>query len=185
VQGATTIELTSEQLKQASSSSLWIQGGLPDDPILQTLFPEQYAFGALRCATDNVNGDNVEYIRFPSGSRHVYCFAYYVTPPPTSGTIVVEKAIDGADGVGGTFTFEGNISYTEDHRFSLNATSGNPARRPSTGPRRGPARPPGPCVSWSPRDGGSRAWSAPRAAVRSSRTRPPRRWRSPCSPATP
>jgi hypothetical protein len=31
------------------------------------------------------SGNNVEYIKYPSGSRHIYCFAYYVTPPPTSG----------------------------------------------------------------------------------------------------
>ena len=75
-------------------------------------FADEYGFGALRCATDNVNGDNVEYIAFPTGSRHVFCFAYYVTPPPTSGTIVVRKEVSSPAGADQTFTFEGNVSYT-------------------------------------------------------------------------
>ena len=56
-------------------------------------FADEYGFGALRCAIDNLNGDNVEWIQFPAGSRHVYCYAYYVTPPPTSGTIIVRKQV--------------------------------------------------------------------------------------------
>ena len=65
--GATTIELTDEQRQQASaSSSLWAQGGTPDDPVLAQKFPgPQYGFAALRCATDAVNGDNVEYHLLP------------------------------------------------------------------------------------------------------------------------
>ena len=51
----------------------------------------EYGFGALRCATDNVNGDNVEYVAIPRRLTHVFCFAYYVKPPPTGGTIVIRK----------------------------------------------------------------------------------------------
>ena len=100
VQGATTIELTDDQATRAgaSGSQLWIQGGTPTDPVLVDDFGETYAFGALRCATDNVNGDNVEYIKYPTGSRHVYCFAYYVVPPPTSGTIVIRKVVSSPTG---------------------------------------------------------------------------------------
>ena len=69
----------------------------------------------------------MEFVAFPSGSRHVYCFAYYVTPPPTSGTIVIRKEVSSPAGADQTFTFEGNLSYTPDHRFSLTVDDGAPA----------------------------------------------------------
>jgi uncharacterized repeat protein (TIGR01451 family) len=127
VQGATTIQLTEDQLKQAKKSALWIQGGTTTDPVLNIPFPDTYAFGALRCATDNLNGDNVEYIAYPTGAEHVYCFAYYVVPPPTAGTIVIRKEVSSPADADQTFTFEGNISYTSDQRFPLTVTDGKPA----------------------------------------------------------
>ena len=56
--GATTIELTNAERKQASSrSQLWAQGGTPDDPVLAHTYPERrYGFGALRCANSAVRG---------------------------------------------------------------------------------------------------------------------------------
>ena len=91
IYGAETIKLTKEQADLASQSSkLWIQGGTPTLPITD---PETYAFGALRCATDNLNGDNVEWISYPPDDAHVFCFAYYVKPAPTSGTINVVKEV--------------------------------------------------------------------------------------------
>ncbi len=51
---------------------------------------------ALRCSNDAWNGDNVEYIDFPAGDTHVDCYAVYVEPPPTSGTIVVRKQVTGS-----------------------------------------------------------------------------------------
>ncbi len=92
--------------------------------MLNAQFPNQYGFGALRCATDNVNGDNVEYIQFPDNVEHVYCFAYYVQPPPTSGTIIVTKHVSDPANANQTFTFEGNVSYTSDHRFGLEVKNG-------------------------------------------------------------
>jgi hypothetical protein len=69
-----------------------------------------YGFGAFRCAIDNLNGDNIEWIGYPSGYRHVYCYYYAVIPPPENGTIVVQKQLAGAaDSV--TFPFQGNVSY--------------------------------------------------------------------------
>lgn len=128
VAGATTIELTNDQTTKSAQGNLWIQGGTPTDPVLFGPYPETYAFGALRCATDNVNGDNVEYIKFPAGSRRVYCFAYYVVPPPTSGTIVIRKEVSSPADADKSFTFQGNISYTPDQRFTLNSSTASPAR---------------------------------------------------------
>jgi hypothetical protein len=69
-----TITLTEEQAKLAATgNTLWLQGGTPTDPVLDKLYPNQYGFGALRCAIDNLNGDNVEWIAYPTGARHVLC----------------------------------------------------------------------------------------------------------------
>jgi uncharacterized repeat protein (TIGR01451 family) len=130
IAGAVTITLTEAQAKLAAAgSSLWIQGGTPTDPVLDTPFPGQYGFGALRCAIDDLNGDNVEWIAYPTGTRHVFCFAYYVKPPPTSGTIVVKKQV--LDAPAGTpsqsFPFAGNISFNNGGKFSLAAALGKPS----------------------------------------------------------
>jgi Domain of unknown function (DUF5979) len=94
IEGATTVELDQQQADIAATpNSLWIQGGTPTDPILDEQHPGLYGFAALRCAVDNLNGDNVEWIGYPSGARHVFCYAYYIQPPPTSGTIVVRKEV--------------------------------------------------------------------------------------------
>jgi hypothetical protein len=131
LEGAETIHLTHDQVEQATSrDKLWIQGGVPGAPI--TGDQDAYAFGALRCATDILNGDNVEWIGYPEGGvDHVFCFAYYVSPAPTSGTIVVEKRIVGPDGTPPqTVRFTGNISYetTPDGTgfFDLTASLSNP-----------------------------------------------------------
>ena len=113
VAGATTVELTSDQRAQASKSSLWVQGGLPTDPVLAQTYPgPEYGFGTIRCATDNVNGDNVEYVFFPTGVRHVFCYAYYVKPPPTTGVITIRKQVTGTPaGANPAFPFNGSISF--------------------------------------------------------------------------
>jgi len=113
VAGATTVELTSDQRAQASKSSLWVQGGTPTDPVLAGPYPgPEYGFGTLRCATDNVNGDNVEYVFFPTGVQHVFCYAYYVKPPPTTGVITIRKQVTGAPaGANPAFPFNGSISF--------------------------------------------------------------------------
>ena len=121
IAGATTIELTDEERQQASvSSSLWAQGGTPQDPVLAQKFPgPQYGFAALRCATDAVNGDNVEYLYFPAGVTHIFCYAFYVVPPPTSGTITIQKRVVGAPaGENPAFAYNGSISFDPDG-FSL------------------------------------------------------------------
>ena len=121
ISGATTIELTQAEREQANSADqLWVQGGTPDDPVLADKYPgPQYGFAALRCAVDDLNGDNVEYVYFPAGVTHVFCYAFYVLPPPTSGTITIEKRVVGAPaGEAPSFHFNGSLSFDPDG-FSL------------------------------------------------------------------
>ncbi|HMS61666.1 MAG TPA: hypothetical protein PKD63_05240, partial [Solirubrobacteraceae bacterium] len=128
IAGAVTIPLTQEQASIAARpNSLWIQGGTTTDPVLNTPYPGEYGFGALRCAIDNLNGDNVEWIGFPQGSKHVFCYAFYVKPPPTSGTIIVRKEISSdtpPETASTTFPFNGNISFNADQSFALTAKPG-------------------------------------------------------------
>ncbi len=128
LEGAVTIELTPEQAARAAKrNTLWIQGGTVADPILDQEFPGVYGFGALRCAIDDLNGDNVEWISFPSGTDHVFCYAYYVRPPPTSGTIVIRKEVDSPPGANETFAFDGNLSFNASGVFDLVVKDGKPA----------------------------------------------------------
>ena len=144
IAGAAEVELSLAQLTRAQAGNLWIQGGTETDPVLDQLYPGAYAFGALRCATDNVNGDNVEYIRMPT--KRVYCFAYYVQPPPTAGTIVIRKQVTNPANADMTFTFGGNVSFTADHRFSLQVSNGQPA---SMTFYRGASNPADPATRWT------------------------------------
>jgi uncharacterized repeat protein (TIGR01451 family) len=143
IEGATTVELTPQQAAIAARpNSLWAQGGTPADPILNKQYPGEYGFGALRCALDDVNGDNVEWVGFPSGVRHVFCFAYYVQPPPTAGTIVIRKQVQGSAKTAELFPFKGNLSFNQNGLFSLAVKDGQAAQqsfiRAGTGPGEAP-----------------------------------------------
>ena len=105
-------------------------------------FADQFGFGALRCAIDNLNGDNVEWIQYPAGGRHVYCYAYYVTPPPTSGTIIIRKQVSDPPQADQTFTFQGNVSYTPDGTFPLTVKNGSTPSQTFYRAETGPADPP-------------------------------------------
>ena len=109
IPSAVTIELTPAELAQ-TNNRLWVQGGVPGSPL--NGLESTYGFGALRCAIDNLNGDNVEWNGYPSGSTQIFCYAYYVKPPPTSGTITIVKVNNGT--VRQDFTFRGDLSYTPD-----------------------------------------------------------------------
>ncbi|MFE1146922.1 LPXTG cell wall anchor domain-containing protein [Streptomyces albidoflavus] len=128
LQGAVTVQLTPDEQQALASNRLWTQGGTPGAALNGK--QEQYGFGALRCAQDALNGDNVEQISFPSGARHVFCYYYAVTPPPGAGTITVVKHIDGAGQ--GDFRYDGNLSYADTNGdgvndFVLSARSGQDA----------------------------------------------------------
>ena len=114
IAGAVTLQLSADQVSRASNpNSLWVMGGTPTDPVAT---PANYAFGALRCGVDNLNGDNVEWVTFPNPAIHVFCFAYYVKPPPPAGTIIVRKRLsvpdDAPDVPSQAFRFTGNLSFT-------------------------------------------------------------------------
>lgn len=128
LRGAVTFELSQAQAERATRNALWVQGGTTSDPVLYTEAPfvGKYGFAALRCSIDNLNGDNVETVAFPSGTTHAFCYAYYVTPPPTSGTIVIRKEVEGSGASAETFHFGGNVSYNPGGVFDLSASAGNP-----------------------------------------------------------
>jgi hypothetical protein len=120
LRAAVTVTLTADQAQRAQQASrLWTQGGLKADPLMNSVFGTQYGFGALRCAIDNLNGDNVEWIGYPQGSHHVFCYYYAVTPPPDAGTIVVQKRLAAGSNGPATFRYVGNISYTSNSDFFL------------------------------------------------------------------
>ncbi|MBO1333688.1 DUF5979 domain-containing protein [Streptomyces sp. VRA16 Mangrove soil] len=109
LQGAVTVNLTSQEI--AAGSGLVVQGGTKSQPL--NGLQEQYGFAALRCAQDSINGDNVEYVAFPSGTRHVFCYYYAITPPPDAGTIKVIKKVTPETAGEGDFRFDGNVSYAD------------------------------------------------------------------------
>lgn len=131
IDGAVTVELTAAQARLAQTTSkLWVQGGVPGDPVLTGTFGNQFAFAALRCAVDNLNGDNVEWIRYPQGHTDVFCYAYLVDQTPRSGTITIVKQVSDPSGAAAkqTATFSGSVSYTDGGLFQVAATSSAPGR---------------------------------------------------------
>lgn len=114
--GATTIQLTSAQVTAATNHQLWIQGGVPGAPLNGN---STIAFGSLRCAIDNNNGDNVEWIGYPTGTTHVFCYALYVDTTPASGTIRIVKEVSGPTPPLWQFNFGGDISFNNGGVFSL------------------------------------------------------------------
>ena len=120
--GAVTVTLTPAQAALAAQpNKLWLMGGTPSSPPGSQLNgrADEFGFAALRCAIDDLNGDNVEWISYPQGASHVFCFAYYIQPPPESATIVVKKQTVDGNGdplnlpVDLSFAFQGNVSYND------------------------------------------------------------------------
>lgn len=126
--GAVTVPISAAQLQRLNTGgNLWVQSGTPAAPLngQQT----ENGFAALRCSQDALNGDNVERVWIPAGQRHLFCFAYLVSPPPESGTIIVEKQIAANSNGAGTFRFDGNLSYADSNGdgtddFTLTAANG-------------------------------------------------------------
>ena len=116
---------------------------------------------------DNLNGDNVEWISYPQGTEHVFCYAYYVRPPPTSGTIVIRKETRTDEPATQTFNFDGNLSFNQGGLFGLRVENGRPASETFYRAETGPTTIRGRCASRCPRGG---AWptstARPRARAR-------------------
>ncbi|GAA2367622.1 prealbumin-like fold domain-containing protein [Dactylosporangium salmoneum] len=125
IDGAVTVVLTDEQAKLAARHQLWAQGGTPGDPLMSGAQSGQagYGFGALRCALDGHSGGNVQWIGFPSGARHVFCFAYYVKGAQPTGTLVVRARTTRAPGYPQLFAFDASPSYAADHRVVVDTAT--------------------------------------------------------------
>ena len=120
IAGAVTVQLnTSEAAWVQSGRLLWVEGGTPASPLNGN---PDVGFGALRCAQDALNGDNVDAVTFPQARTHVFCYYYLVTPPPPPGTITIVKHVVGAQS--DTFPFQGNISYNPGGAFTLTGAPG-------------------------------------------------------------
>jgi len=121
IAGAVTTTLTPAQVTAAAQHQLWVQGGTTTDPLGTAAFGTRYAFGALRCAIDNLNGDNVEWVGFPSGQSHVFCYYYAVDQKPLPGTITIAKTLTNAGVSTPTFPFSGTVSYNPGQVFDVPA----------------------------------------------------------------
>jgi hypothetical protein len=125
--GALIYPLTDQQIDLAQNSALWVQGGTVANPQLENRYGDKYGFASLRCAVDNNNADNVEYVAYPSGYRNVFCYAYYVSPAPTPAEVTIAKKIQGSAGITQGFTFDSNLSYDPSGTFGLTVNNGSPA----------------------------------------------------------
>ncbi|MFZ4721063.1 MAG: prealbumin-like fold domain-containing protein [Ilumatobacteraceae bacterium] len=120
IPGAVTFDLTANEASLASQKNkFWVMGGTPTEPL--NAQEGTYGFGALRCAKDNLNGDNVEWIGFPSGATHVFCYAFYVKPPPEAGIINIRKQLANGRTLPAdiSFPFDGNLSFNPGGDFSV------------------------------------------------------------------
>jgi len=132
IAGAVTTTLTQAQVTAAGQHNLWVQGGTPTDPLGSAAFGNRYAFGALRCAIDNLNGDNVEWVGFPTGQSHVFCYYYAVDRLPQPGTIQINKVLTNAGVSVPSFPFTGTVSYNPGGAFTVQAGSSVTFTRDST-----------------------------------------------------
>ncbi|MGC9668051.1 hypothetical protein ACNTMW_16030 [Planosporangium sp. 12N6] len=126
--GAVTVTLSDEQVGLAVHRQLWVQGGTPDKPV-----GDGYAFGVLRCAIDGRTAGNVQWLAFPSGVRHVFCYAYYVRGAPQSGTVTVRLRTTRPVGYAQRVSFASGLSNLGDGGFAL-ASSGEPVEASFTRP---------------------------------------------------
>ena len=122
--GAVTFLLGDDQVRLATRRQLWAQGGTPADPLLAKTQPG-YGFGAMRCGLDGRAGGNVQWIGFPAGVRHVFCFAYYVRSAAPTATLIVRAKTTRPVGYAQRFSFDVSLSYTAQKRLDL-ASSGQP-----------------------------------------------------------
>lgn len=117
VGGAVTATLTDEEVRLANRRQLWVQGGTPDQPM-----QSGYGFGGLRCAVDGRTGGNVQWVSFPAGVRHVFCFAYYVKNPRDTGTVTVRLRPSRPVGYPQRVAFQSDLSHAPEGKFGLTSS---------------------------------------------------------------
>jgi hypothetical protein len=115
--GAVTATLTADEVRLATRRQLWVQGGTPDQPV-----QSGSGFGALRCAVDGHTGGNVQWVTFPAGVRHVFCFAYYVRSPGATGTVTVRVKPSRPIGYPRRIGFQSDLSHAPEGKFGLTTT---------------------------------------------------------------
>ncbi|MER7275226.1 hypothetical protein ABT369_12275 [Dactylosporangium sp. NPDC000244] len=120
IDGAVTVTLTDEQAKAAARHQLWAQGGSPGDPLLAAA-QAGFGFGSFRCAIDGHTNGNVQWVGFPSGARHVFCFAYYVKAAQPTATLVVRARTTTSAGYPQHFRFDSSASYNPQRRIDIDA----------------------------------------------------------------
>ncbi len=121
--GAVTVPLSDEQLRLAGRRQLWVQGGTPGDPLLSSEpGAGGYGFGVLRCGVDGQAGTNVQWLGFASGTRHAFCYAYYVRGAAQAGTVTVRVRASRALGYPRPFAFPSPLSFAPQGRFTLAST---------------------------------------------------------------
>lgn len=120
LRGAVTVTLTEDQVKLAGKRQLWVQGGTAAAPV-----PSGHSFAELRCGIDGRTGGNTQWIGFPAGTRHAYCYAYYVRGATATGTITVKLRTSKAVGYPQRIPFTSTLSHSG--TFALAADSSEAA----------------------------------------------------------
>lgn len=125
LRGAVTATLTEDQVNLAGKRQLWAQGGTAAAPV-----PTGHSFAVMRCGIDGRTGGNTQWIGYPTGVRHVFCYAYYVRGATATGTLTVKLRTTRAVGYpqripftstlsqGGTFALTADTSETSFVRLS-------------------------------------------------------------------
>ena len=116
LRGAVTVTLTEDQVNLAGKRQLWVQGGTPQAPV-----PTGHSFAVLRCGIDGRTGGNTQWIGYPTGARHVFCYAYYVRGATATGTLTVKLRTSRAVGYPQRVPFTSTLSQSG--TFTLTADS--------------------------------------------------------------
>jgi hypothetical protein len=116
LRGAVTVQLDEAQMNLAGKRELWAQGGTPAAPL-----PSGLLFAVLRCGIDGRTGGNAQWIGFLPGTRHAFCFAYYVRGAAPTGTVTVKLGTTKAVGYPQRVVFGSNLSQSGS--FALTADS--------------------------------------------------------------
>ncbi|GIJ51104.1 hypothetical protein Val02_79900 [Virgisporangium aliadipatigenens] len=121
--GAVTTILTDEQLRLTARRQLWLQGGATG-----ALVPGGHSFGVLRCGVDGRTAGNVQWVTFPAGVRHVFCYAYYVRGSTATGTFAVKLRTTRPVGYPQRIGFQGSISQAGGFSLTADASETSFAR---------------------------------------------------------